>query len=57
MTVALSVFGVALGTTIAYFAETCPSYRASMEAIGGALLLGGISLLGYALQAAIGVVP
>jgi len=55
MILALGALSVVIGTTIAYFANAFPRFRSLMETIGGILLLGGFSVLGYALQLAIGV--
>jgi hypothetical protein len=43
-----------LGTTIAYTATGYPERRAAMQIVGGVLLLAGLGLMGYVLEAALG---
>jgi len=43
-----------LGTAIAYLANGYPKYQAAMETVAGFLLLGGLGMLGYALEAILG---
>jgi len=43
-----------LGTAIAYMANGYPKHRAAMETAAGILLIGGLGLLGYALEAVLG---
>jgi hypothetical protein len=43
-----------LGTTIAYLASSYPEHRAVMETVGGILLIGGLGLMGFALEAVLG---
>jgi hypothetical protein len=54
MITALSTISLLLGTTIAYVASDYPERRAAMETMGGILLLGGLGLMGYALEAVLG---
>jgi len=51
----ISTGSLVLGTAIAYLASRYPKYRAAMETVGGILLLGGLGLMGYALECALGV--
>jgi hypothetical protein len=48
------VISLLLGTAIACMANGHPKHRAVMETAGGILLLGGLGLIGYALEAALG---
>jgi hypothetical protein len=50
----LSTVSLVLGTAIAYLASGHPKYQATMETVGGFLLLGGLGMLGYALEAVFG---
>jgi hypothetical protein len=43
-----------LGTAIASMATRYPEHRTVMETVGGFLLIGGLGLLGYALEAVLG---
>jgi hypothetical protein len=50
----LSSISLMLGTAIAYTAKGYPKHRAAIETVAGVLLIGGLGLLGYALEAALG---
>jgi hypothetical protein len=43
-----------LGTAIACMAKGYPKHRAAIETMAGILLIGGLGLLGYALEAVLG---
>ena len=43
-----------LGTAIAYLASGYPERQAVMETVGGILLIGGLGLMEYALEAVLG---
>jgi hypothetical protein len=43
------MFGVAIGVTIAPLAERIPAHAATIETGAGALLIGGLALIGFAL--------
>jgi hypothetical protein len=49
-----SAISLALGTTIAYLANSHAEHRAVMETVGGILLIGELGLIGYALEAVLG---
>jgi hypothetical protein len=49
-----SAISLALGTTITYLANSHAEHRAVMETVGGILLIGGLGLMGYALEAVLG---
>lgn len=51
---ALSVTAVVAGATIAYLARRYPSHHDIFERVGGILLIGGFSLLGYSLESVLG---
>jgi hypothetical protein len=50
----VSDFSLALGTTIVYLANSHAEHRAVMETVGGILLIGGLGLMGCALEAVLG---
>ena len=50
----LSTISLLLGTVIAHLASGYPERQAAMEAASGVLLLAGLGLLGYALEAVLG---
>jgi hypothetical protein len=50
----LSTIGLVLGTAIAYLANGYPKYQAVLETVAGLLLIGGLGMLGYALEAILG---
>jgi hypothetical protein len=50
----LSAISLVFGTAIAYLANGYPKHRAAMETVAGILLLGGLGLMGYALEAVLG---
>jgi hypothetical protein len=54
MITGLSTISLLLGTAMAYMASRYPEHRTVMETAGGILLLGGLSLMGYALEAVLG---
>ena len=54
MITGLSTISLVLGTTIAYLASGYPERHATMETVGGILLLGGLGLMGYALKSVLG---
>jgi hypothetical protein len=54
MITGLSTVSLLLGTAIAYMATRYPDHRAVMETVGGFLLLGGLGMLGFALEAVFG---
>ena len=54
MITGLSTISLLLGTAIAYMASRYPENRAVMETVGGILLIGGLGLIGYALEAVLG---
>ena len=43
-----------LGTAIAYSASSYPKHQEAVETLAGLLLLGGLALMGYALEAVLG---
>ena len=55
MITGLSTISLMLGTAIAYLASGYPERQATMETVGGVLLLAGLGLLGYALEARWGI--
>jgi len=54
MIAGLSTISLLLGTAIAYLASGHPERQAAMETVGGILLIGGLGLMGYALEAVLG---
>ena len=54
MITGLSTISLILGTAIAYLASGYPKHRLAMETVGGFLLLGGLGLIGYGLEAVLG---
>lgn len=54
MITVLSTISLLLGTAMAYMASRYPEHRTIMEAAGGILLLGGLGLMGYGLEAVLG---
>lgn len=54
MIAGFSTVSVVLGATVAYLASSHPKYREIMEIIAGFLLIGGLGLLGYALECIFG---
>jgi hypothetical protein len=50
----LSTICLVLGTAIACLANGYPKYQAAMETVAGFLLIGGLGMLGYALEAVFG---
>jgi len=55
MITAFSVISLVLGTAIAYMANGYPRYQAVMETVGGILMIGGLGLVGYGLEAVLGL--
>lgn len=54
MTCVLGILGVVLGTVIAHLADRRPRHQATMETLGGLLLITGFALLGYSLELTFG---
>ena len=54
MIAGLSTISLVLGTAIAYLANSYPERQAVLETVGGILLLGGLGLMGYVLECALG---
>jgi hypothetical protein len=50
MIAAISAISFVLGATVAYVANGYPEYLAAIETVAGILLIGGLALLGYALE-------
>jgi hypothetical protein len=50
----LSTISLVLGTAIAYLGNGYPRYQAATETVAGFLLIGGLGMLGYALEAVFG---
>lgn len=53
---ALSVTAVVAGATVAYLGRRYPRHHDILERVGGILLIGGFSLLGYSLESVLGSV-
>ena len=54
MITGLSTISLLLGTAISYLASGYAERQAVMETVGGILLIGGLWLMGYALEAVLG---
>jgi len=54
MITGLSTISLILGTAIAYLASSYPKHQAAIETLAGVLLLGGLALMGYTLEAVLG---
>jgi hypothetical protein len=54
MSAGLSTISLLLGTTMTYMASHYPDRQAAMETLGGILLLGGLGMMGYALECVLG---
>jgi hypothetical protein len=54
MITGLSTISLILGTAIAHLASGYPKRQAAMETVGGILLIGGLGLIGYALECVLG---
>ena len=54
MICALSTISLLIGTAIACLANGYPKYQAVMETVAGFLLLAGLGMLGYGLEAFFG---
>jgi hypothetical protein len=50
----LSTISLVLGTAIAYLAHGHPKHQIVMETVAGFLLIGGLGMMGYALEAVLG---
>lgn len=50
----ISTVSLVLGTAIAYMAIGYPERREVMEAVAGILLIGGLGLMGFALETVFG---
>jgi hypothetical protein len=50
----LSTISLVLGTAIAYLANGYPKHQTVMDTVAGFLLIGGLGMLGYALEAVFG---
>jgi hypothetical protein len=50
----LSTISLVLASAIAYLANGYPKYQAAMETVAGFLLIGGLGMLGYALETVLG---
>jgi hypothetical protein len=55
MITGLSTISLLFGTAIAYMATRYPKHRAVMETVGGVLFIGGLGLMGYALECVLGL--
>ena len=54
MITSFSTMSLVIGAAVAYMASRYPERRAVMETVGGVLLIGGLGLMGYALEAVLG---
>ena len=54
MITGLSTISLLLGAAVAYMASGYPERQAAVETAGGVLLLTGLGLMGYALEAVLG---
>ena len=54
MIAAISAISFVLGATAAYVANDFPEYLVAVEIGAGILLIGGLALLGYALESFLG---
>ncbi len=54
MIAAISAISFVLGATVAYVANDFPEYLPAIETGAGILLIGGLALLGYALESVLG---
>jgi hypothetical protein len=54
MITGLTTISLMLGTAIAYSASSYAKHQAVIETLGGLLLLGGLALMGYTLEAVVG---
>ena len=54
MITGLSTISILLGSAIACMASRYPEHRTGMQTAGGVLLIGGLGLMGYALETVLG---
>lgn len=54
MITGVSTISLMLGTALAYLASSYPNHQATIETLAGVLLLGGLGLMGYALEVVLG---
>jgi len=54
MIAAISAISFVLGAAVAYVANGYPEYLPAIETVAGILSIGGLALLGYALEGASG---
>jgi hypothetical protein len=54
MIAAFSTISLVLGTTIAYMAIRHREHEVVLETVGGILLIAGLGIIGYALEAVLG---
>ena len=50
MIIGFSTVSVVLGAGIAYMANSYPQHREVLETVAGILLIGGLGMLGFALE-------